>query len=416
MVMIHTIALSSWADQEVGHAKLGDFRCTRRLVQLLAACALAGAGTVTAVCKTDAERQAAYDFLENQAIQPQAIADGIHQATANRCRPEPFVFVPIDGTSLKLANPHGRKDFGSIGTRKSGARGLKVINAMAVNPDGVPLGLTAQVYWNRTGDPARKGHQKRRVEDKETRHWLAAMQQSHDVLHQQAPETKLCFLLDREGDSWPVFAKATALGCDLIVRANHNRRLRSGASEYLWPVMTSKPLLGTYELDVVARPDRQRRTATMAVRAAPVLLDLKDKRTDRHLPSAHLQAVHAVEISRVPEGEKPIEWLLLTTLPADGFDDACAVVWSYAQRWRIEEFHRTWKSGQSNVEQTQLHSQQAVLKWAAIQASVAMRSVRLAYLAQRQPDLPATVACVFRAKPGTNSIPRRAVIPLEGGH
>lgn len=390
--MIHMLELASWADQEVGHAELGDRRRTKRLVQMLEACALAGAGTVTAVCKTDAERQAAYDFLENQAINPQAIADSIHLATAKRCLPEPFVFVPIDGTSLKLANPHGRKDFGSIGTRKAGARGLKVVNGMAVSLQGVPLGLSAQVYWSRTGEPVCQSHKKRPVEDKETRHWLAAMQQSHDALQQQAPETKLCFLLDREGDSWPVFAKAAELSSDLIVRANHNRRLRSGALEYLWPVMTSKPLLGTYELDVAARPNRQSRTATMAVRSAPVRLDLTDKRTKRHIPSPHLQAVHAVEISRVPEGEKPIEWLLLTTLRADGFDDACAVVWGYSQRWRIEEFHRTWKSGQSNVEQTQLHSQQAVLKWAAIQASTAMRSVRLAYLAHRQPDLPATVA------------------------
>lgn len=390
--MIHLLELSSWADQEVGHAELGDRRRTKRLVQMLEACALAGAGTVTAVCKTDAERQAAYDFLENPAINPQAIADSTHVATANRCRPEPFVFVPIDGTSLKLADPHGRKDFGSIGTRKSGARGLKVMNAMAVSPEGVPLGLTAQVYWSRTGDPARKAHAKRRVEDKETRHWLSAMQQSHGMLQQHAPETRLCFLLDREGDNWPVFAKATQLGCDLIVRANHNRRLRSGVSEYLWPFMTSQPPLGTYELDVAARPDRQPRTATMAVRSARVLLDLKDKRTDRHLPSTHLQAVHAVEVSGVPAGEKPVEWLLLTTLAAENFDDACAVVWGYSQRWRVEEFHRTWKSGQSNVEQTQLHSQQAVLKWAAIQAAVAMRSLRLAYLAQRQPELPATMA------------------------
>lgn len=388
--MLNSFELTTWADLEVGHADLGDRRRTMRLMRLLRACALAGAGTVTAVCHSEAERQAAYDFLENKAIKPEAVAGAMHVAAARRCKSAPFVFVPVDGSSLNLADPHGGKGFGSVGTRKAGARGLKVISAAAISPEGVPLGLTDQRYWVRTGEPARKSHQKRRVDDKETRFWLEAMQRSHDLLQSHAPATKVCFLLDREGDCWPVFAQAMSLGCDLIVRANHNRRLRSGGLGYLWPAITGKPLLGTYALEVPARPDRQARTATMAVRSAPVVLDLKDKRTDRRLPSPHLHAVHVVEISQVPTGEKPIEWMLLTTLPVASFDDACAAVWSYSLRWRIEEFHRTWKSGQCNVEQTQLHSLQAVLKWAAIQAAVAMRSLRLAYLAQHHPELPAT--------------------------
>jgi hypothetical protein len=42
----------------------------------------------------------------------------------------------------------------------------------------------------------------------------------------------------------------------------------------------------------------------------------------------------------VPAGEKPIDWLLLTTCDAST-EAACRLVISgYAQRWRIEEFHR----------------------------------------------------------------------------
>jgi hypothetical protein len=66
------------------------------------------------------------------------------------------------------------------------------------------------------------------------------------------------------------------------------------------------------------------------------------------------------------------------------------VIYGYTQRWRIEEFHRTWKQGRCNVESTQLHSTEHVKIWAIILASVSMRIERLKYLSRNYPDLPAT--------------------------
>ena len=82
-----------------------------------------------------------------------------------------------------------------------------------------------------------------------------------------------------------------------------------------------------------------------------------------------------------------IEWLLLTTHPVGNRADALTIVKAYSYRWRVEEFHRTWKRGLCRVEDTQLRSRDAVIKWATILAAVAARALRLTYLARKQPDV-----------------------------
>ena len=65
------------------------------------------------------------------------------------------------------------------------------------------------------------------------------------------------------------------------------------------------------------------------------------------------------------------------------------IVRSYTLRWRVEEFHKTWKSGACDLERTQLRSLDAIRRWAMILAAVATRVERLKSLAREQPDLDA---------------------------
>ncbi len=67
-----------------------------------------------------------------------------------------------------------------------------------------------------------------------------------------------------------------------------------------------------------------------------------------------------------------------------------AVVHGYTQRWRIEELHKTWKTGACNVESTQLHSSERVVCWATLLIAVAARIERLKRLARASPNLSAT--------------------------
>ncbi len=337
----------------------------------------------------EAEREGAFRFLESDEVSTKEVAAAAHRAAAERCRGHRFVYVPVDGTSITVTDRHGERGLGLVGAHEKQSPGLHVMSAIGVAPDGTPLGIFAQSYWPRGKSTRTAGKIDRRVvEDKETRYWLDTIRATREML--KAGSTMPWFQLDRGGDAWPVLLDAVRSGAFVTVRAAYSRRLQrsSDTSEpkYLWDQVARSEPVGSY---AVAVP-RQGRVATLQLQSCAVTLDLKDVRSKRRY-AAPMWAVRAVEVGRLPDGAVRIEWMLLTTFPVDTVTAAHQVVAGYATRWRIEEFHKAWKTGACNVEDTQLRTADRIERWATILASVAMRLLRLTYLARNCPDEPATV-------------------------
>ena len=151
------------------------------------------------------------------------------------------------------------------------------------------------------------------------------------------------------------------------IRSGRNRRVRlpNGRGSKLRAMLAKQPVAMTAGLEVRAAPNRKGRTATLAIRACTVTLLVRDKRWNQRAPMS-VNVVQAREHGTTPPGERPIEWTLLTNRPILTTQNLLDVVFGYSMRWRIEELHRTWKSGACRVEQTQLRSTSAVIKWATI--------------------------------------------------
>jgi Transposase DNA-binding len=381
---------SAWAVEEFGGVRIEDRRWRRRLVQMGSRAARRPAGRVTEAFVRSAERQGAYGLLESEAVGSEAIGTAIFEACARRSAGEPYVLCPIDGTSLTLTDEGRSKGFGPVGSRTEGARGLKVMNAMVLSADGVPLGISSQRWWTRS-DQRRKQHRDElRSDQKETQHWLAAMEQTRTVMAKWAPSTRCWFQLDCEGDAWPMLRSAGLDDHWFTIRASHCRRvLRPSGRSDLQTVLGQEEVKTKYPLEVRAAPQRRARTAGMTVRACKVILEIRDKRTSKR-SAIELNAVQALECGTTPAGEKPIEWTLLTNRPIKTLKDLTGIIWAYSMRWRIEELHRTWKSGACRVEENQLRSSSAAIKWATILIAVAVRIERIKQLSREQPDRPAT--------------------------
>ncbi len=386
---------AEWAQREFGKAKVKDTRWLTRLVLVAAQAARRPAGKVTEVFGNDADRQGAYGLLESEDVTGGQVGASMFEACAERCAGEEFVFCAVDGSSLTVTDSSGDKDLGSIGTHSQGARGVKVISALAISDKGVPLGLTSQVWWKRTASLKKRIERKhrdlRRTEEKEIQRWLDTMDQSRQVMSQHAPRTKLWFQLDREGDAWPILQQADQDGHWFTIRGNHDRRviLEDGRQTYLRSLVAQQPVVTHYELQVSGASRRTERVAKMVVQTCNVTLDFRNKRTKEHF-SKQVNVVLAREQGTTPSGEKPIEWLLLTNRPVATAKNIKQIVFGYAQRWRIEDFHRTWKSGTCRVEESQLRSAEALIKWATILAAVAVRAERIKHLSRQEPDRPAT--------------------------
>lgn len=389
-MLAQTEELRTWARGEFGHARLGDRRRVERLVEMAATAAHRPAGTVTAVFQDSAEREAAFRFLESEKIAVEEVARASHIATVKRCIGTGHVFVPVDGTSVLLTDRTHAKGFGRVGSRGESSRGLQIMSALAVAPDGKPLGVCEQLWWARDKPPmpaprSRKGGHRARFRERETRYWIDALEQTNALFREHAPDVRPWFQIDRGGDCWPVLATAVEKSLLLTIRSNHNRRLESQCGKprrYLWNSVETQPVLGRYTIDVPAQQGRRARIAHMTVRACSVCIELRVGKKRRQYVT-----VNAVLARETGNAKDRLEWKLLTTHPVTNFDQACAVIHGYKQRWRIEEFHRAWKSGVCDVEASQLRARDHFIKWATLLAAVASRAIRISYLARNQPEL-----------------------------
>jgi len=382
-----------WATETFGAAKLGDSRRSLRLVKLGARAAMNPNGKISDTFSIPAEQQGAYDFLENKHVQLSPIIAAVGASTVARCSRQQKVYSIIDGSSLGLVDGLGGKGFGSVGALVKGGVGLKVISSIAVAQDGTPIGLLDQQWWCRTKAKRRNKKQKRAenvkrsVKDKETQHWLDCMSETQN--RADAMNVRLCFLLDREADNKDMLLHLSRTGHQFIVRSSWDRNVESkDGHKHLRELLREEPVYGSYWLDVASGPKRQGRSSHMVVRYSAVVLRLKEKNSGR-ISKMPVWAVWAREHGTTPKGEKPLDWLLFTNEPVLRMEDARNVVLGYTRRWRIEEFHKTWKSGECNVEQTQLRSSKAVMIWATVLATVALRTERLKQLSRSEPELPA---------------------------
>jgi len=381
-----------WAWEAFGHADLGDSRRTARVVRMAARAAQRPGGKVSEVFADDAERQGAYDLLEGKRVSVDALMGALGAVTAERASLDSFAFVAVDGSSITLTDRTKRKGFGSIGANNFGARGLKVISALACSPEGVPLGLLSQVWWARAQTKSQKSKctQKKKVHEKETQRWLDAIEGA--AAQAARADARLWFQLDREADSRHILLKLAETTHRFTVRSSWDRVIESTGKDkqYLRQWLGRQAPGGHYRLDIAAGPKRTARCAHIDVRWGRVVLRMRDPWT-KTVRRLEVMAVWAREEGTCPASEKPVDWLLLTNTTVESLEDARHVVRGYTQRWRVEEFHKTWKSGACKVDDSQLRSFDAMTLWATMLAAVAARIERLKHLARTTPDQPATI-------------------------
>jgi hypothetical protein len=303
-----------------------------------------------------------------------------------------MTIVPVDQTTLSVTDSMRSKGFGPCGGRfddRSDKRGVEVMSALAVTANGATLGLLSQRWWCRNDERSPRYQQDDRpVQERESDLWLQAMQQAQSRFDEVGSTSRPWYQLDRGGDYWRVFDFADHNDVWLTVRSAHDRCLWESHLS-LHQFMAVAPCRGMLRVFVPAqRPPNKRprpaRIAQLVVRYEPVTVELTDDAGNK-IP-VELTAVHVSEQGRHADR---IRWCLLTTHPVKTFADAKLVVFAYTQRWRVEDFHRAWKSGACDVESSQLRSPGAFCRWATILAAVATRIEQLKHLSRTTPDIPA---------------------------
>ncbi len=380
-------AIAGWAQELLGGARLGDARRDRRLLQLVSAAERRPDGRVSACFADGAARQAAYDFLEHEVVEPRAVTRAISVGGMRQCARHDEVLVALDGSSLTLTDRAKEKDFGSVGDRRHGRRGLKVITALAMTPTGRTIGVVGQEWWAREGRAPKKS-KPRPLEERESHRWHRVVAQTEEAASQHARRTKTHFLVDREGDASLLMQRLLHGAHRFTIRANGTRNVLNakGKRVNVRSFLARQAPCSHYQLEVPARGSRPARVATMELRYASVQLVMRD----RHEHKRQTMALSVVWAREVDGPKEPLDWMLYTTALVTTASEANSTVQRYTYRWRIEDFHRAWKGGGCNVENTQLRTKDAVIKWASVLAVVAARAQQLKQAARETPQAPAS--------------------------
>jgi len=385
--VVPAAATGDWAAREFGGARFGDCRLTQRLVSIARDFYSRPQASIPKACNGErAKVKAVYRLLDHDAVTLATLLAPHQAQTLERMAAHKVVLAVQDSTSLNYTAHGLTEGLGPIGTKQSGALGLLVHDTVAVTPDGLALGVLDAQVWVRDWEEKAAG---RAIEQKESMKWLRSYEVAA-MLQGQLKHTRVVSVGDREADVYELFATARAHieagGPHLLVRATENRRLAATTTK-LWERVEAQPVAGYREIVVPPRPGRPARTAQLSVRFCEVQLSPPQGKSA--LGPLRLWAVQARE-RRAPTGVEPVEWMLLTTLAVADFAQACEKLDWYVQRWMIEVFHRTLKSG-CRIEDRQLGTVRRLENCLAIDMVVAVRIMHLTWLGRTQPDRPCTI-------------------------
>jgi hypothetical protein len=436
--------------RQFGAAALGDRRRTERLVKTADRIMAHPAGTLPQKLKAPADLEGLYRLANDPAVTHAAVIGPHCAATRAAVAAHGGVVLLVhDTTELDYSGLRATEGLGPIGN--GGCRGYLCHNSLAVDAaTGAVLGLASQILHTRRRVP--KGEtpaQRRDHPGRESRLWKAGCQacaargpgagaganagadanadagadanadadanagaDANTGAAAAAGTTIVVDLCDAGGDAFEVFDYECAAARRFVIRAGKDRLLGGESAaraervkRKLYAYTRGLPDLGGRYVWVAANTNKrngkhrkQRQTARLArcrIAAGPVTLPVPAKPRGEHgdRPLV-LWVVHVREVDPPPpDGERPLEWVLLTNVPADTLAQAAERIDWYARRPVVEEYHKAQKTG-AGVELLQFGTKAALEPVIALLSVVAVALLQLREAARR-PDARDTPAATW---------------------
>ena len=380
----------TWAKQEFGGAALGDQRRSARLVKSAALVAKAMGKPVTATPEHDPAAVRGYwRFIEKAdafGITPAKILAPHRARTIERMRTQKTVLCVQDGTDISFSTRPQCEGLEGIGRNQTTAeaRGVHLHATLALNGEGLPLGVLRCTY-------------RKKKKETKTHQWIDGLRDLDKAASTLPRKTRVLCVMDREADVFALFAAQRSLRrTHVLVRARHNRNLGKDQVS-LFKAMRKGPPADVMELSVarlsrraksgrITHEGRPARNARMALRFRRVTLPAP--RGSEEEP-VKVSAIHMCEISP-PEGARPIEWYLLTTMAVTTLEEAKQMVEHYTLRWRVEDIFRVLKSG-CRVEKLRMQQAASLHKAITLYMVTAWRLMLMTLLGRTSSDMEAEV-------------------------
>jgi hypothetical protein len=353
------------------------------------------------------DTKAAYALFAHPHALPAQILLPHQQHTLERMAAHPLVLAIQDTTFLNYTHHPATKDLGPIG---GGQRGLVMHSTLVVTPHGLPLGVLDQQIWTRpdTEKDAKRAKQ-RPIEQKESHKWLTALRECVSLT---PSEIRLVTVADREADIFEFLAEAEDLQVEYVIRAAQDRGLK-GEVDLLWAHMAKQQLVGSVTVEVPRRGSKPARNAELSVRLAHLTLRPPQRSADD--PGVWLEPLEVWALwlheDRPPEGAEALDWLLLSNVAIESWQDATERIGWYCLRPLIESWHKILKSG-CTVEECRLESAERLQPYLTLMGIIAWRLFWLTHINRQVPEASCTtILADHEWKALYTAIHRRATLP-----
>lgn len=321
-------------------------------------------------------RKAAWRIFSKEEVD---LSCGHYRQTARRCEEHPVVLVSHDTTDLSYLAHQATQGLGDLGGGNGGVNlGLCLHSALTLTEKGLPLGLVGQKLWAPVATGRQQRHRNYPLEEKESYRWVEAQQWVAQYL---ARVGRVVLVSDSESDFYQYMAAPRPANAELLFRVHHLQRYVycQGERVMLGAVRPAQSAALPACLPKIRK--RQPRTARLQVSWGPVVCP---PAADKKGEPVALWLVRALE-QGPPQGQEPVEWHLLTTIPVEGQATALLLLDYYRRRWAVERWHLVLKDG-LKVERLQFDTFRRLSNAIALLSVVAWQLLCLKHLAAQSPE------------------------------
>ena len=389
-----------WVLDEFNNIDLGDTRLNNRLTKITSQLFSASESSIPSACEGWTGAKACYRFFKNPKTDYMKILQEHRNKSLDRAGDVGTVLVIQDTTFINYANHHKTTGLGRIGKNiKADSSGLIMHSALALDANGIPIGLLDQKIYARPflqGLNSRNRH-KTPIEDKESNRWLESLRNS---IHGVKNPSRLVTIADREADIYEFMFEIEKNKSNFLIRAIRNwpinkRKKRSPSTGRIWEFMTNQNVIGHINTKVPKKNGNKERDVKLTVKVGTFSIHAPIRRRKEVLHDAKPIKIYAIYVQEVvgstPSGEKPIEWMLLTNIPTINIEEALLRVKWYKFRWQIELFHKILKSGY-NIEKCRLSDAERLKRYLTI---ISINAFRILFISNYQKKKNVDVNKVF---------------------
>lgn len=241
--------------------------------------------------------------------------------------------------------------------------------------------------WNRKKYP---------IEEKESYKWIAPCLEVQDTVLSKSEH--ILYVMDREGDIIETFDRLKTKKSDVLIRSNHNRRVKDekGQALKINELLSREKKVKTIRIKVKGKK-RKKRTAIVDIKVAQAYLQWPSDKKVKEKKNPEGIKVSIIEVrernNKGYKNEPALVWTLITTENIETTDESIDIIRCYVERWKVEEFFKLLKSDGFDIEKTELTKGRSIRKLTLIIMKASVKVLLLKSVREGQSEL--TVEEVF---------------------